>query len=38
MENLINLIIGLFMKGIGFLVKAFPDLISGYISMPKEKK
>jgi hypothetical protein len=38
MEHLINLIISLFMIGIGFLVRTFPDLISGYTSMPKEKK
>jgi hypothetical protein len=33
-----NLIIGLFLIGIGFLVKAFPDLIAGYNTMPKEQK
>lgn len=33
-----NLIIGLFLIGIGFLVKAFPDLIAGYNTMTKEQK
>lgn len=33
-----NLVIGLFFIGIGFLVKAFPDLISGYNTMPKGQK
>lgn len=32
------MIIGLFFIGIGFLVKAFPNLISGYNTMTKEQK
>lgn len=36
--DLLNLIVGLFMIGMGFLVKSNPDLISGYNTMPKEKK
>ena len=35
---IINLITGLFLIGIGFLVKSSPDLIAGYNTMPKEKK
>jgi len=34
----VNLITGLFLIGIGFLVKSSPDLISGYSTMSKEKK
>ena len=30
--------LGLFFIVIGFLVKAYPDTISGYNTMPKEKK
>lgn len=36
--DILNLIVGLFMIGIGFLVKYAPDLIAGYNTMPKEKK
>jgi len=36
--DILNLLIGLFMIGIGFLVKAVPNLISGYNTMPIEKK
>ena len=34
----LNLITGMFLIGIGFLVKSSPDLIAGYNTMPKEKK
>ena len=34
----INLIIGLFHIGVGFLVKSSPDVIAGYNTMSKEKK
>jgi len=33
-----NLNLGLFFIGLGFLVKAFPDLIAGYNTMSKEQK
>jgi uncharacterized membrane protein len=36
--DMLNLIVGLFMIGIGFLVKSAPDLIAGYNTMPKDKK
>jgi len=36
--DILNLIVGLFMIGIGFLVKSSPDLIAGYNTMPKEEK
>lgn len=36
--EVINGITGLSLIGIGFLVKAFPDLISGYSTMTKEQK
>lgn len=36
--EILNLIVGLFMIGIGFLVKYAPDLIAGYNTMPKDKK
>lgn len=36
--TVINLIIGLFMIALGFLVKSFPNLIAGYNTMSKEKK
>lgn len=36
--DILNLIVGLFMIGIGFLVKSAPDLIAGYNTMSKEKK
>jgi Domain of unknown function (DUF3784) len=35
---IINLIVGLFLIGMSFLVKAAPDLIAGYNTMPKDKK
>jgi len=36
--DILILIIGVFMIGLGFLVKSVPDLISGYNTMPEEKK
>ena len=33
-----NLIVGLLMIGIGFLIKSFPNLIAGYNTMSKDKK
>ena len=36
--DIIILITGLFMVAMGFLVKAFPNLIAGYNTMPKDKK
>lgn len=36
--DILNLIVGLFMIGIGFLVKSVPDLIAGYNTMSKDKK
>jgi hypothetical protein len=36
--NILNLIVGFFMVGLGFLVKSFPNLIAGYNTMPKDKK
>lgn len=36
--DITNLIIGLFMIGIGFLVKSFPNLIAGYNTMPQYEK
>ena len=36
--DILILIVGLFMIGIGFLVKSAPDLIAGYNTMPKDKK
>ena len=36
--DILNLIVGLFMIGIGFIVKSSPDLIAGYNTMPKDKK
>ncbi|URW79094.1 DUF3784 domain-containing protein [Xiashengella succiniciproducens] len=36
--EILNLIVGLFMIGIGFLVKSVPDLIAGYNTMSKEQK
>ncbi|MEQ8925154.1 MAG: DUF3784 domain-containing protein [Fulvivirga sp.] len=35
---LFHLLLGVFFIGIGFLVKAFPNLISGYNTMPESKK
>ncbi len=35
---MIQIIIGLFIIGIGFLVKSFPNLIAGYNTMSEEKK
>jgi len=37
MQNL-NLVLGLLMIGIGFIVKAFPNSIAGYNTMSKEQK
>ncbi len=34
----INIALGLFFVFLGFLVKAFPNLIAGYNTMPKAKK
>lgn len=36
--DLLNLIVGLFMIGIGFLVKSAPGLIGGYNTMSKDQK
>ena len=36
--EILNIIIGLFVIGIGFLVKSVPDLIAGYNTMSKEQK
>jgi hypothetical protein len=36
--NLFTLIFGLIMMGLGLLVKAYPDLISGYNTMTREQK
>jgi len=36
--EMLSLIVGLFMIGIGFLVKSVPDLIAGYNTMSKEQK
>ena len=36
--DILNLIVGLFMIGVGFLVKSSPDLMAGYNTMPKDKK
>ena len=36
--DILNLIVGLFMIGIGFLVKSVPGMISGYNTMPEDKK
>jgi hypothetical protein len=36
--NILNTIIGVFFIGLGFLVKAVPDLIAGYNTMPADKK
>lgn len=36
--TLVIIIIGLFFVGLGFLVKASPDLIAGYNTMSKQKK
>ncbi|MGF1586905.1 MAG: DUF3784 domain-containing protein [Bacteroidales bacterium] len=36
--DVLNLIVGFFIIGIGFLVKSVPDLIAGYNTMPKDKK
>lgn len=35
---ILNLIVGIFMIGIGFLVKSFPELIAGYNTISKDKK
>lgn len=36
--DILNLIVGLFLIGIGFLVKSAPNLIAGYNTMPQDKK
>jgi hypothetical protein len=36
--DILNLIVGLFMIGIGFLVKSAPDLIAGYNTMSQDEK
>lgn len=36
--DILNLVAGIFLIGIGFLVKSEPELIAGYNTMPKEKK
>ncbi|MBC7125112.1 MAG: DUF3784 domain-containing protein [Bacteroidales bacterium] len=35
---ILTIIIGLFMAAIGFLAKAYPNLIAGYNTMPRDKK
>jgi len=35
---IINIFFGFFFVGLGFLAKAYPDVIAGYNTMPKEKK
>lgn len=35
---ILSIVMGLFLIGLGFLVKASPDMISGYNTMSKEKK
>jgi hypothetical protein len=37
MQNL-NIVVGIFLVILGFLVKAFPNLIAGYNTMPKREK
>ncbi len=36
--DILSLIVGLFMIGLGFMVKSAPDLIAGYSTMPEDKK
>lgn len=36
--DILIIIIGLFMAAIGFLAKAYPNLIAGYNTMPRDKK
>ena len=36
--ELLNIIVGIFMIGMGFLVKSAPNLIAGYNTMPQDKK
>ena len=36
--DILHVIVGLFLIGLGFLVKSSPDLIAGYNTMPEEKK
>lgn len=36
--DILNIIVGLFMIGIGFLVKSSPNLIAGYNTMSEDKK
>lgn len=36
--DILHVIVGLFLIGLGFLVKSSPDLIVGYNTMPEEKK
>ena len=36
--DILHVIVGLFLIGIGFLVKSAPGLIAGYNTMPEEKK
>lgn len=36
--DIINLLTGVFMIGMGFLVKSSPNLIAGYNTLPKDKK
>jgi len=36
--EILHLMAGLSLIGIGFLVKAFPVLIAGYNTIPKDKK
>ena len=34
----LNIVTGLFLIGMGILVKSYPNLISGYNTLPPEKK
>ena len=36
--DILNIIVGLFIIGIGFLVKSYPSLIAGYNTMSEDKK
>jgi len=36
--DILIIIIGLFMAALGFLAKAYPNLIAGYNTMPRDKK
>ena len=36
--GIIHIITGIFMIGVGFLIKSFPNLIAGYNTMSEDKK